>query len=169
MDSANAVVDALRRAIQGESDGYHFYKMAAANTADPKGKEMFEILASEELSHMEFLKSQYGAILRTGRVDPEVKLGPRKEFGSASPIFSEALLERIKDAHVEMSALSIGMQLELNSINLYRKEAEQASDPYLRAFYSELAEWESGHYQALFKQHELLKKDYWAAAGFAPF
>lgn len=35
--------------------------------------------------------------------------------------------------------------------------------------YTELAEWESGHYEALTRQQEELKEDYWSAGGFSPF
>jgi rubrerythrin len=68
-----------------------------------------------------------------------------------------------------MSALSIGIQLELSSEQFYRQEAEAAEDPAVVKFFTELAEWESGHYHALLKQQESLKEEYWSKGGFAPF
>ena len=68
-----------------------------------------------------------------------------------------------------MSALSIGIQLELDAMNFYKAQADAAEDDVVRGFFHELAEWETGHYQALLTQQGELKEDYWAAGGFAPF
>ena len=86
-----------------------------------------------------------------------------------SPIFSDQIKSRIQDAHIEMSALSIGIQLELDAMKFYKSQAEAADDPDITNFYNELAEWESGHYHALLKQQEELKEDYWSSGGFSPF
>jgi rubrerythrin len=163
------LTDGLMEAIRAERDGYSFYMMAAGSTNDPKGKEVFETLAREELDHMNFLRQQYDAILKTGRPDRNLKLGPRKDLTGISPIFSERLKSRIKEAHIEMSALSIGIQLELDSIKFYKEQARIFDDPDICGFYNELADWETGHYNALWEQQQALKEDYWAAGGFAPF
>ena len=39
----------------------------------------------------------------------------------------------------------------------------------LGLFFTELAEWEAGHYEALLTQQESLKEDYWSASRFSPF
>ena len=56
----------------------------------------------------------------------------------------------------------------MGSLSFYRQEAEAASDPIIKGFYTELAEWESGHYHALLRQQEALKDGYWSAGGFSP-
>lgn len=159
----------LLKAIQAEQDGYHFYIMAARNTEDRKAREVFEQLAQEELDHNRFLRHQYEAILRTGAPDPEEKLGHRVDLSGESPIFSPALKARIQDAHMEMSSLSIAVQLELSAMNFYKAEAEASEDPTVKAFFTELANWESGHYHALLRQQDTLRDDYWAQGGFSPF
>lgn len=163
------LTDGLVEAIKAERDGYSFYMMAAGGTEDPKGKEVFETLAREELDHMNFLRQQYDSIMKTGRPDMKIKLGPRKDLTGISPIFSERLKSRIKDAHIEMSALSIGIQLELDAIKFYKEQARLFTDPEISGFYNELADWETGHYNALWEQQQALKEDYWSAGGFAPF
>ena len=165
----NKLTKGLIEAIRAERDGYSFYLMAAGSTEDPKGKDVFEALAHEELDHMNFLRQQYESILKTGRPDKNIKLGPKRDLSGISPIFSENLKSRIQDAHIEMSALSIGIQLELDSIKFYKDQAREANDPDAAAFFNELAEWETGHYSALWEQRQSLKEDYWAAGGFAPF
>ena len=170
MDAATKrVTEGLQKAIRTETDGYHFYTMAAVSVQDPKGKEVFTRLAQDELSHLRFLRVQYQSLLEKGKPDQQARLGPRTEWAGENPIFSEKIHKRIDDAHFEMSALSIGIQLELNSEQFYRGEAQAADDPAVKAFYTELADWESDHYHALLKQQESLKEDYWAQGGFAPF
>ncbi len=169
-DSARErILDALKKAYQAEVDGQHFYRMAALATQDPQGRETFELLAKEEEDHARFLQAQHGAISSTGDVDGAVKLGPQAELAGTSPIFSDDLKARVKDAHMEMSALSVGIQLEASAIRFYKAEAEAADHPKVTEFFLRLAEWESGHYHTLLRQHDELKEDYWAGGGFSPF
>ena len=68
-----------------------------------------------------------------------------------------------------MTALAVGMQLELTAEKFYAKCAAESDDPLAKKFFQELAEWEAGHYAALARQQEELKEDYWSGGGFAPF
>lgn len=168
-ESTRKIVDGLQHAMRTETDGHHFYALAAGKVEDDKGREVFETLAREELGHLSFLKSHHDAYQKTGKPDPAATLGSRARLDGDNPIFSDKLKDRIGDAHFEMSALSIGMQLELNAERYYREQSEQAQDPNVKDFFRELADWEAGHYRALQRQQESLKEDYWAAGGFAPF
>ncbi len=168
-DTTRQITEGLQHAMRAETDGYHFYSMAAKNLGDPKGREVFETLAQEELDHLRFLKIQYQSYSNSGSADKSANLGSPKDLSGDNPIFSAEFKSRIKDAHFEMSALSIAILLELNSERYYREQAEATSDQDAKAFFSELADWESGHYHALLQQQESLKEDYWAAGGFAPF
>jgi rubrerythrin len=163
------IVEALKAAVQAEGDGYHFYLMAAASTQDPKGKEVFEALAREEQEHARYLKTQYHAFLETGRPDPGARLGARRDLTGPSPIFSPEIRRRSAEAHFEMSALSIGMQLELSASQFYRGLAEKATDAAVRQVFVELADWETGHYEALQRQQGYLRDDYFAESGFSRF
>jgi rubrerythrin len=164
-----ALLEGLLKAIQSERDGHSFYMMAANSTEDVKGKDMFAMLASEELDHMQFLRAQYDSILNTGKPDRSAKLGPRADLSGGFPIFSDGIRARITQANFEMSALSIGIRLELDAMKFYQSQSKAADDPQIKGFFAELADWESGHYHALLKQQEALKEDYWSAGGFAPF
>ncbi len=171
MDEATRarILAGLVEAIQSELQGHHFYKMAASNTDDDQGRSVFERLAGEELDHANYLRAQHGAIAARGTTDDTVALGPRMDLGAPSPIFSARLTERVQDAHYEMTALSIGMQLEESAVQFYRAQAGSVDVPKIREFYERLAEWESGHFSALHRQYEVLKEDYWGQQGFAPF
>jgi rubrerythrin len=168
-NSQQSIVAVLTQAIQAETEGQHFYLMAAQTAQDAKGRRIFEQLAREELIHQNFLRAHLQSVQRTGKPDAAVKLGPQLDLSGASPIFSPEIRTRIKDAQYEMTALSIGIQLEMTAMTFYRTRGESVDDPAVRGFLLELADWESRHYSALLRQQEELKGDYWSGAGFAPF
>jgi rubrerythrin len=162
------MTEGLRKAMLAEQEGRHFYMMAARSTQDQQGRQTFERLAEEELDHFNFLRTQYGSLLKTGSIDEQVKLGPKK-FTGEHPIFSAELKRRVGGAHFEMTALSVGIQLELSAVTFYRAEAEAASDPKVEAFYTQLVAWELGHLQVLQREVDALKEGYWHDANFEPF
>jgi rubrerythrin len=171
MDDASKTLisEGLLKAIQAEQDGHHFYLMAAQNTQDRQGKEVFEKMAQEELDHNRFLRHQYEHIQATGQADPEYKLEHKVDLAGESPIFSPVLKARIKQAHFEMSAVSIAIQLELSAMSFYKEQAGSSSDTAVKHFFQELASWEATHYHALLCQQDSLKGDYWNDGGFSPF
>ncbi|NMB74197.1 MAG: ferritin family protein [Myxococcales bacterium] len=169
MGAPAELLAALRQAVQAEIQGQHFYLMAARSTEDPKGREVFERLAAEEALHQDFLRRQHQSLQATGRADPSLRLSPPDPPAGPDPIFSPALHERVGQAHFEMTALAVGIQLEQNAERFYREQAKSSRDEALRAFFERLATWEAGHYRALLTQQDALQKDYWSAGGFAPF
>jgi rubrerythrin len=162
------VLDGLKTAMEAELTGHQFYKAASKNTKDPKGKETFSSMADEEMGHFNYLRHQYQSILKTGEYDFAKKLlkGPKK--GGSNLIFSKEIRNRIKTSHFEVSALTIGMKLEMEAAGFYRKCAAKAGTPAAKKFYMELAEWEQGHYESFKNQLDLLKEDYFAANHFVP-
>jgi len=170
-DAKQKIIDGLKTAMEAEAGGFHFYTMTAEHTKDPHGKETFQALAGEEKKHLDFLSAQMKSMTETGKVDVSIKLGNQIDY-TEIPIFSEEIISRAGDAAFEMSALSIGMQLEKSSIEYYTSQANLASNsgyPEVEAFYLELVKWERKHLDALSRQQALLKEDFWAQGGFAPF
>jgi rubrerythrin len=168
-DATRQLMEGLREAMQAERHGHTFYKTAAMTTQDPRGKEVFEQLAREELEHFEFLAAHFKSMLASHTLAKDVKLVGHAQVDPESPIFSDQLRERIKDAHFEMSAIAIAVQLELNAINRYRELAAKAAWPEVKHFFEDLANWESSHYKAFLHQQQALQDDYWTASGFSPF
>lgn len=167
--SVRLITEGLMKAIKAEHDGHYFYLGVAERTQDPQGKAAFTFLAEEEKAHMDFLRAQYRSYQERGQADPSVTLGTAREWGEASPIFSPEFKKRLGDAHYEMSALSLGILLEQNSVAFYESQAHAVEDPAAKDFFLGLARWERGHLQALLRQEEALKEEYWQQAGFAPF
>ncbi len=167
-DAENPIVAGLKEAILTEQTGIEFYSVAARNTRDLKGREVFEQLARDEAEHQRWLRRQYQLLLENRPFEP---LSPTRhaDLSGASPIFSDELKSRIGQAHWEMTALSVGLSLEHATISRYRGLAALTVQPDARRFFEELAAWEETHAAALRRQHELLVQSYWHEARFAPF
>jgi rubrerythrin len=151
-----------------EQAGTEFYLVASRNTKDARGREVFEQLAREEAEHQHWLKRQYQHLLEN-RPFESFRASRHADLSGSSPIFSEALVSRIGEAHWEMTALSVGLTLEHATIVRYRALAGLAGHPDARRFFEELAAWEETHAEALKRQHDLLVQSYWQQARFAPF
>jgi rubrerythrin len=168
MDRKKAI-EGLKIALQTELNGIQFYKMAAEKTEDKKGKEVFKMLANDEVKHFEELKKHFRSLTSSNKWAPSITLGEASfMFTGESPIFSEELKSRVKEKHFEMSALSIGALLESNSIDFYRKMKEQTEDPTAKELFTRLQKWEQKHLEAITRQLDVLKEEYWAEQHFAP-
>ena len=162
------ILQGLKTAIEAELTGHEFYKNAAKTTSDPTGKETFSRMAEEEMGHFNYLRHQYKSVLEMGKYDFTKKLIKKDHTRAKSPIFSDEIKRRIKDSHFEVSALTIGMKLELDAMRYYRSSAEKADNEDVKQFYNELADWEQEHYHAFERQLEMLKEDYFQANNFVP-
>ncbi|UCG29136.1 MAG: ferritin family protein [candidate division WOR-3 bacterium] len=160
-------IKGLMNALQTELNGIEFYRIAAEKTEDAKGKKVFQTLADDELKHFNTLQQQYKALANEGRWQ-KISLGNISIFEGESPIFTDELKHRVKGMHFEVTALSIGAQLETNSIDFYRKMKEESDDPTAKEMYEKLQKWEEVHLNAISKQLDLIKEDYWAEQRFSP-
>lgn len=162
------ILKGLRTAIEAEIIGYHYYKSAAKNTIDPMGKETFSAMAEEEMGHFTYLRHQYESVLEKGKYDFSKKLSKKSVTHAESPVFSQEIKNRLKDRHFEVSALTIGMKLELDAMKYYRSCAQKADTEAAKEFYNELAEWEQDHFLAFERQLDMLKEEYFQANNFVP-
>jgi len=168
-DERKRILEGLRVAMMTESDGHSFYKMASLTVQDDKGRETLQALAAEEEKHFQWLKLQRETLVRTGELDADLVVPAPDDVVKSRSVFSDDLRKRLEKAQFEMSVLSIGIQLELNSIKYYSELAENTKLDEAKAFFEKLVAWEKFHYETLCSQYDDLKQDYWAAAGFAPF
>jgi len=161
------IIQGLRIALQTELNGIEFYKMAAQRTEDEKGKKVFQMLADDELKHFNAIQEQLKSLVGTNKWT-NVDLNNISLFEGESPIFTDGLKDRVKGKHFEVTALSIGAQLEANSIDFYREMKEQSTDPVAEEMFSQLQQWEETHLNALTKQLDLIKEEYWNEQRFSP-
>jgi rubrerythrin len=171
MEKKEELLDIVKKAIRVENDGYQFYRLAEEKTQDAKGKEVFASLAKDETNHMQILKSLYQSIKGEGefKFDEVKEMKHILDTTSESPIFSREFKQRLDRSAFEMTALSIGILLEKNSIDFYKHSAEGAAEKDAKMLFRYLADWEGEHLRALVNQQKYLQEDYWTEARFYPF
>lgn len=167
-ENKTKILEGLKTAMEAELTGLNFYKNAAETTSDPKGKEAFLRMANEEEAHFKYLRRQYQSILKEGSFDFAKSFVKDSHEQSENPIFSQAIKDRIKECHFEVSVLTIGMKLELEAIRFYQSCAAKAESPEEKQFYQDMVDWETGHYDALEWELNDLKEGYWQANNFVP-
>jgi rubrerythrin len=149
---------ALQTAMKGEIEGRELYKAAAEKTGDDKAQEVFKMLADEEQHHLDSLiriAEDYDGGKELAM--PELR-APASFEDAESPIFTREFKEKVAD--FDMTALSIGMKLELESEKAYRDMAKEAESSELQQLFTRLADWEKGHFDYLQQQKGFLERYY---------
>jgi rubrerythrin len=138
----------LRTAVEIEEFGIGFYRGMSGCVADQKGSTLLQSLANDEVEHKRMLEKEIDR-LSGGKGLPDVK--PLEEY---LRILSEKIFVPppkgaclvLKD---EISALEKGIDVEINSIRMYRDAIPKASDETMRQTLSRLADWEGTHKRIL--------------------
>lgn len=158
-------LEIISQAILNEIEGYEFYKMAANQAGTDSSKKAFMELANEELKHVEFLEDLFDSI-KDGRED---EIGLAYEVDPPSPDIYN--WEKVDDKYTSlaMSVFSIGIQMEKDSIEFYKKAKEKTKIDQARKLYELLIEWEKVHLEQFTEQYNIYKEDWWADQGYAPF
>ena len=162
------LTDVLLQALGIERDGYHFYQLASERSEDPGASETFAGLAEDERIHFDTLQQQYRNVIKGSPWQSEIQWMREAGQDDSAPPFGTRFHDRLQRQHVSMSALSIGILLEKNSYLFYEEQSKQPFPEEVRALFGRLAEWENRHYQALLRQDEALRDDYWQANRFSP-
>ncbi len=150
--------DALQTAITGEVEGRELYRAAAEKTSDKKAKKIFTMLADEEQSHHDSLVQMAKEYAEGKGISTPDLPAPMSFEDAESPIFTREFKDKVAD--FDMTALSIGMKLELESENFYREAAGDAGDKAVKDLFNRLADWEKGHFENLRKQVGFFKSYY---------
>jgi rubrerythrin len=157
----------IAQAVLNEMEGYEFYKMAGKQ-ADTQGtKDAFMALANEELKHSEYLKKLWTALSDGG----EVKIEEILLSGIVIPspeIYKWDKVDKLYSTK-EMSIFGIGMQMEKSSIDFYENAKKNAKSQYSKDLFDLLIKWEKIHLDQFSNQYNILKEEWWAEQGFAPF
>jgi len=171
-EDVRKAIGALTMAIRVEQNGYRFYRRAAEETDDARGKELFLSLADDEVAHESILKTRLAALERRGtwkRV-ADAEWPDESPFTGDEPIFSRKRIEEgVHDYTSELSALRMAYLIEKNAVEFYTKAARETPDPVGRAMYQDLADWEREHQRVLEQEYTFLADRFKLDTGFAPF
>lgn len=156
----------LKTAILMEKRGKAFYEMVAQQTKSDDVKKIFTMMAEEEQTHVEFLSKQFASFNKNQKFDKiELKVGA----GIVDEILSGDIKKQISAASFEAAAISAAIDMETKAIEVYSKQAAEATDPNEKELFSWLADWERGHHKVLHELNEQLKEDIWYDNQFWPF
>ncbi len=161
------MLQAIRKAMQGEKDSVTLYEKAAAHADEPEVKEFFTSRAQEEQRHFNYLLKYHNEISGDqplSAVDSE--LSAVREDDS---FFSEGFVRRIGEDQFLFSAISTALLLEKDAFENYNENAEKAQQPQLKEFFELLAKWEMLHYEELLHVQQDAERFYWNLNAFEPF
>ena len=146
--------DALRMAVATELSGREFYTRAAKMTTDPRGREVFEKLATEEQDHFGRLEGRYKELLSQY---PGIESQPTFLFfkGAANGLFA-AGTEELKQGVDDRQALLIGIRCERGSHRFFKKYGERFEESEGKRVFLEFAEEEREHLDLLIREYRSL-------------
>lgn len=146
-DLIQAHVEALQIALDTEKKGYRFYMVAAKSSKDPKGREVFEHLAKDEIEHMGVIATMYESLTKN---EPWMTYEEAVEKYGRTPaekiIFPDAPDEPQEDFN-DTKALEEALEFEKKAVEFYTKQAKECEEEQAKAFYGSLIEIEEGHVQ----------------------
>jgi Fur family ferric uptake transcriptional regulator len=146
--------DALRMAIATERSGLEFYTRAAGLTKDPRGRSVFQKLATEEGEHLGTLEKRYRELIAG---DPDLESRPTFLFfkGAASGLFAEGA-KQLGQGVNDQEALLIGIKCERGSHQFFKKYGERFEDSEGKQVFLEFADEEKVHLDLLLREYSAL-------------
>lgn len=143
MGKQYTVQEALKMAINNEKESMDFYRKAGSITKDPRSKEVFDLLAREELGHLKAFFDHYqGGDLGTLETFLERPL--------ENPTAIHQALEQALAADVhEKKALEIALQEEKACMELYTHLAGGISDANVKRVFETVVRETQKHYDLI--------------------
>jgi rubrerythrin len=149
--------DALRIAIATERSGMEFYGRGVKLVKDPRAREIFRKLATEEVHHLKTLEDRYQEMLRQ---DPRLESQPTFLFfkGAANGLFSSGTEQLRRDGVDDLEAYRIGIRCERGSHRFFKRYGERFEDSEGKRIFLEFAEEEREHLELLIREYRALVK-----------
>jgi rubrerythrin len=160
--------DILKMAILMEKRGKAFYETVAAQTKSEEVKKIFNIMASEEQTHVEFLARQFSSYQKNHEFTKGDYVGNPNSL-IADLILTENVKKEISAASFEAAAISAAIDMETKAIEVYTQRAAETTDQNEKELFLWLADWEKGHHKILNDLNEELKQSIWFDNQFWPF
>jgi rubrerythrin len=149
-DENQRACDMLSTALDMEKKGKAFYDRAAQNCESEQVKDVFSMLAEQEVAHIERINRLYESLTGgKGWCELEYKDGKHPSIGK---VFSEMAKKHgadIKTYTTDVEALETGIDLEARSLKFYRERLDEAGDPMEKEFLEKMAAEEKEHHATL--------------------
>jgi len=148
-------VAVLKTALAIEEFGIKFYTELGECVADEGGRALMRSLGNDEKEHARMIKKEMDRLTSNGK---EAKVEPLREYLGILP---DSVFVKPKDSCLtledEIAALEKGIEVEANSLRMYRDALSKEIDPETRNTVEELARWESRHREILEENLRSLK------------
>ncbi|MDD5647749.1 MAG: ferritin family protein [Dehalococcoidia bacterium] len=155
-DGQTAIIDALKYALRMELDGKKFYKLAARDSTNRVGQDLFSWLADQEELHYKRFEEIYAAII-SEKGWPASSIKPPKPIRLGT-LFSRLIKESAQPAgsKAEIGSADRAIDLEIRSRDYYRERSDKASSDSEKKFFQSISAEEQGHYLALVDYKEYI-------------
>ena len=162
------LLDIIKSALLLEIRGEAFYRKVADSSENSGIKNIFDIMAKEEVLHADILREKYSEVTKGGKLTSFER--PVNQYESASKhVLSESMKTQIAAAGFEAAAISAAIDMESKAIRLYSESSDNATDTAEKQLFNWLAEWEKGHHKLLIDLDNDLKERIWNDNQFWPF
>ena len=148
--TTNRVIQMLSTALELEDEGFHFYDRTSAGCVNDVGIKIFQSLRDDEMVHAQRIKLIYQSLTGGMGWTTDWKNLPPAHTGMQ--VWFRDLFDKqpaIRPEVCEISAVEIGLELEVKSVKFYEQHLAPAVDPSEREFLITLSREEQGHYALL--------------------
>ena len=147
--------DALRIAIATERSGMEFYGRGVKLVKDPRAREVFRKLATEEVHHLKTLEARYEELLKQ---DSLLESRPTFLFfkGAANGLFAAGTDQLRRDGVDDLEAYRIGIRCERGSHRFFKRYGERFEDSEGKQVFLEFADEEREHLELLIREYRAL-------------
>jgi len=147
MPNTKGSMELLRTALEMEKKGKAFYDKAGATCKNELGREIFTMLAKDELVHLERIKKIYETLEAQEKwTDEWMKI--REAHAPINTLFKDLALRHKTTSKADASdleALDVGIDLETKSVAFYENQLKQATDVMEKKFAEKMIGEEKSH------------------------
>ncbi len=144
-------MNAMEVAKKMETDAIRFYAEAAEKTQHPAGKKMFQTIVKDEKRHLELVTNMLKGM--------DVHVGDVHPIKNVQTVFEEMkdeMMERVKATSDDLEAFKIGMEMEKEGLEFYKKLLSEAKTEKEKEIYTKLMHEEEEHYKIFANSYEFL-------------
>ena len=152
--------DALKIALETERSGVNFYLNAAESATHPSGKLTFLKIAEEEKRHLSELEHEWKQLIRKDKNILKAPVFLHFDYDALKKLFParEDLKKRLKEDLDEKKALTLAMEMEMESYNFFKEYAERFNDTKGKEIFIKFAAEEQDHYRSIQREYEKLTR-----------
>ncbi|PLY09994.1 MAG: hypothetical protein C0624_02555 [Desulfuromonas sp.] len=148
--------EVVRAAMEVEKSGHDFYAAMAEKALNPLARELFALLAQDEIGHLKTLERLLPKYQQGSYWDNEEEFLPYLRRFSASEIFPSAqrLAAVLQNEAFDVEGLDLAIAAEEQFATFFHKAAASARDPEGKQAFAWLAGEEESHARMLKERRE---------------